>query len=112
MKCNKSFPIEGKWGGIERARGGPVDVDGGSSKPDGTKGCSCFLGGVIELNVIVVVAVVDTRTLPPSRFLSPPPLKTLPVPVRYFIFLFICVLFATDDMRVYSPERRRRVANC
>lgn len=42
----------------------------------------------------------------------PSPLKTLPVPVRYFIFLFICVLFATDDMRVYSPERRRRVANC
>lgn len=69
MKCNKSFPIEGKWG--ERARGGPVDVDGGSSKPDGTKGCSCFWGGVIELNVIVVVAVVDTRTLPP---LAPYPL--------------------------------------
>lgn len=55
---------------------------------------------------------MDTRTLPPSRSLSPLPLKTLPVPVRYFIFLFICVLFATDDMRVYSPERRRRVANC
>lgn len=47
-----------------------------------------FLVRVIELNVIVVVvAVVDTRTLAPSLCLSSPLLKTLPV---LYIFIYLC----------------------
>lgn len=88
VKCNKSFPIEGKWG--ERARGGPVDVDGGSSKPDGTKGCSCFWG--VSLNwMLLLLLLLWTQG-------HCPPLAPYPLPLKdsagagavLYFFIYLC----------------------